>query len=478
MFATLLRFELRALLRDRAPLPLLAVFALLLALGLFNGLRWESFQRTALATAAAEEAAALATAEALADRILRAEQPAPRGWWNNPTDVRGFAHYLLAAHTTKPPAPLAALALGQSDLLPYYFKVNARTSLATLTAHEIENPHRLLLGRFDLAFALIYLLPLVIAALGFNLLAADREQGTLALLFAQPVSLPRLVAARLALRVTALALVLALTLAVGLALGGFAFEAPSARRTLAAWSLVVAAYAAFWFAFTTLVAVRARSSASAALTLGGTWLLLVVVLPWSLNLAAAHLHPLPSRLEFIVTQRDATDAAEAQRSDLLGRYLHDHPEFAPPDSRPAQASYSALALAAGAQVEARLLPVKTRFDSQLARQQALINRWRWLSPAILAQQAFNDLAGASRARHTAFLTQTADYLAALRRFFNPAILDGNFAFTAFRDWPRWTWREPAPTHASTHAALLGLLLPTAVFAALTFRAIRRTSVVG
>jgi ABC-2 type transport system permease protein len=478
MISTLLRFELRALLRDRATLPLLAVFALLLALGLANGLRWAEFQRTALARTAAADTTALAAAETLAGKILRAEQPAPRGWWNNPSDVRGFAHYLMVTHATKPPTPLAPLALGQSDLLPYYFKVSARTSLASLTAYEIENPHRLLLGRFDLAFALITLLPLVVAALGYNVLAADRERGTLALLVAQPVSLARLIAARLALRIAALALVVIPTLSVGLALGGFAFTAPGAFRALALWSLVVVAYTAFWFALTTLVAVRARSSASAALSLGGAWLVLVVVLPWSLNLAATHLHPLPSRLEFIGTQRDAADAAEAKRSDLLGRYLHDHPEFAPADGKPAQAGSAAIGVAANALVEASLLPVQARFDGQLARQQALIDRWQWLSPAILTQQAFNDLAGASRTRHTAFLVQTADYLAALRRYFNPAIIAGNFTFTAFRDWPRWTWREPAPVRTSTHAALLGLLLPALACAALTVRTLRRTSVIA
>ena len=51
-------------------------------------------------------------------------------------------------------------------------------------------------GRFDLAFVLIYLYPLLILALTYNLLSAEKEQGTLALALSQPVSLRTLVSAR------------------------------------------------------------------------------------------------------------------------------------------------------------------------------------------------------------------------------------------------------------------------------------------
>ena len=66
---------------------------------------------------------------------------------------------------------------------------------------ELENPQRLLSGRLDLAFVLIYLYPLLILAISYNLLSAEQEQGTLALLLSQPVSLRTVILAKVAVRV-------------------------------------------------------------------------------------------------------------------------------------------------------------------------------------------------------------------------------------------------------------------------------------
>lgn len=95
--------------------------------------------------------------------------------------------------TLLPPGLLAPLAIGQSDLLPYYFKVSTDSRETIMASNEIENPNRLLAGRFDLALVLIFLYPLLILALTYNMLSVEQEQGTLALVLSQPVSLATLV---------------------------------------------------------------------------------------------------------------------------------------------------------------------------------------------------------------------------------------------------------------------------------------------
>src|SRR6266508_4576303 len=115
-----------------------------------------------------------------------------------------------------PPAPLAALAVGQSDLYPYYFKVTSQSKQTFTANDEIENPTNLLAGRFDLAFVIIYLYPLLILALSYNLISAEREQGTLAMLMSQPVSLRTFASGKIGLR----ALVV-LALAAEFSLAGF-----------------------------------------------------------------------------------------------------------------------------------------------------------------------------------------------------------------------------------------------------------------
>jgi cell division protein FtsW (lipid II flippase) len=77
-------------------------------------------------------------------------------------------------------------------------------------ATDPENPHRLLIGRFDAAFVVVFLVPLFIIALTYSLIAGERERGTLALLLAQPVTLPALITAKLAPRVIIVVALLAL----------------------------------------------------------------------------------------------------------------------------------------------------------------------------------------------------------------------------------------------------------------------------
>ena len=84
---------------------------------------------------------------------------------------------------------------------------------------EIENPNRLLAGRFDLAFVIVFLYPLLILTLSYNMLSAEQEQGTLALTLSQPVSLRTLVSGKVLLR----ALVL-------LCPGGPVLASPADRR--------------------------------------------------------------------------------------------------------------------------------------------------------------------------------------------------------------------------------------------------------
>ena len=118
----------------------------------------------------------------------------------DPRNPDAVGRTLGARYAVMPPTPLAALAVGQSDLLPYYFKVTTDAKETVLAAAELENPQRLLTGRFDLAFVLIYLYPLLILALTYNLLSAEKEQGTLVLALSQPVSLRTLLLGKVASR--------------------------------------------------------------------------------------------------------------------------------------------------------------------------------------------------------------------------------------------------------------------------------------
>ena len=413
---TVLRNEWRLLAADRALRVVLGVFAVLFVYALANGMAWARFQeRTVEAARTGNAERVEALAQELAD-IADGGQPSSPFRDPRAPNVLGGARGARTA--VLEPGPLTALAVGQSDLLPYYYDVSIYTNEATFQQNgEVENPLNLMVGRFDLAFVTVYLLPLLVLALSYNVLSEEREQGTLALTLSQPVSARDVVLAKLAFRaVLVVGLAAAVSLLGILATGGFG----SPGRVLL-WCGTVTVYALFWFALAAWVNGLRRSSAWNATALVGAWLVLVVVLPAAVNIAAGLLHPLPSRVEMITAQREASNDAVNRRSELLARYLEDHPEMA--DGVVAeQPGLGALAWAATDAVNSRLEEVTAVHDARRADQVALVRRYRFLSPALLAQEVLVDAAGTGDARFARFQSQVRAFADEWRQFFVPAIL--------------------------------------------------------
>ncbi len=277
MFARLLHHEWRVLCADATVWVIGVVFAASIGYAMVNGARWSRFEDTALRDAAAEESGRYSQMQTQIVDLQRAGKPvAPFGDPRNPTM---FGSRFGPRYATLPPGALAPTAIGQSDLLPSYFKVSTDARETIVAASEIENPHRLLVGRFDLAFVLVFLYPLLILAVSYNLLSAEKEQGTLALALSQPVSIATLAAGKVALRALLLVGIVVGFSALALLAARVGVSAPGALPRVALWLAAVGAYGALWFALAVLVASFGRPSAANATILATLWLLLVVMLP-------------------------------------------------------------------------------------------------------------------------------------------------------------------------------------------------------
>ena len=450
---TVLRNERRLLAADPALRIALAVFAALFVYALANGMAWERFQeRTVEAARTGNAERTRALEQELAD-IANGGQPASPFSDPRAPNVLGGAR---GAHTAAlEPGPLAALAVGQSDLLPYYYDVSIYTNESSFQQNgEVENPLNLMVGRFDLAFVTVYLLPLLVLALSFNVLSEEREQGTLALTLSQPVSARNVVGAKLAFRAL---LVVGLAAGVSL-LGMLATGALASSGRVLLWCATVVLYALFWFALAAWVNSLRRSSAWNATVLVGAWLVLVVVLPAAINIAAGLLHPLPSRVEMITAQREASNDAVNQRSELLARYLEDHPEMAS-GVVAEEPGLGALAWAATDAVNSRLEEVTAAHDARRAEQLALVRRYRFLSPALLAQEVLIDAAGTGDARFARFRSQVRAFAERWQQFFVPAILaDERMSAGVLPDVPRFGFVDEEPGDVARRTAVPLLVL--------------------
>jgi len=467
MLSRIARHEWRIMSAENTPWLILLVLALAVGYAVANGIRWVAFQQTTLQRAFDEEARRYA---GLKQQVIDIDTGRQRAPFNDPRMPAAAGRVLAWRYAAMPPTPLAAVSIGQSDLVPYYFKVSTAPKESVLTTNEIENPHRLLSGRFDLSFVVIYLFPLLIIALGYNVISAEREQGTLALLLSQPVPLRTIITAKVAVRAgLVIALVILFSL-LAMVVGGVRLTSAEIIERLVIWAGVVLAYGAFWFGAVVLVASAGRSSATNALALSSLWLTLVVVLPSTLNMLVSSLYPMPSRVDMLAALRVATRETTGKGDQLLAKYYGDHPELvAVSDVEKVQSDVAVTQLAIEEEIERRVRPVVERYDVQLARQQSAVDRFGLLSPAILAQDALNDVAGTGSARYRHFVSLVEDYHEGWQALFASMIVSKQkLTPDVYDDLPRFAYREePLRSVMTRVAAAIAILVAAGVTFALT-----------
>jgi ABC-2 type transport system permease protein len=476
MIGTIARQEWRLLKADRTLLAVVVLLGALVGYSLYNGSAWVAFQRQTLEAAKQEQAERLAK---LNSNLKAYEEGRlePKGF-QDPRSAGVIGGTAAAPYLAMPPAPLATLAIGQSDLYPYYFKLNLRSKQAILASDEIENPTNLLAGRFDLAFVLVYLFPLVVLALGYNMISAEREQGTLSLALSQPITMSQLATGKVLLRGGLLLGLIVLFTLLGALGTGVDVSLSTVWMRLGLWLGLMTLYTGFWFGLAVLVNSYATSSATNALTLAGAWLGLVLVLPSVANLIATSVYPVPSRVEMVQAMRTAGKEAQTKGSVLLSKYMEDHPELLPAGEKP-QADFASLSYAVQIEVDKKVQPILDQFDNQVEQQQQFVDKFRYLSPAILAQSAINDLAGTSLGRYKHFSRQVDGFFEVWKAYFLPKVFQktklqsGDMpAFPSYR----YEEESDADILGRVGVVLVGMLVLTSAVMWLGFSRLRRVNV--
>ncbi len=163
----------------------------------------------------------------------------------------------------------------------------------------------------------------------------------------------------------------------------------------------------------------------------------------------------------------------------MGKFFEDHPELALNDE---QKRLPLVELAAQDEEAVRQLqPVRDRFNTQLLRQQQLVARCRFLSPALLSQSTLNDIAGSGLSRHQHFLSQAARFYEEWKGFFQPKIFsDAALYASEYRQIPQFVYREEPfggviPQLAMPLLTLIGLSF---VFGVAGLRAYRHCQVLS
>lgn len=417
---TSIAHEWRLLVRSRLALAALALLLVLSTLAVLSGLREIGRQQQTL-----EQLAALQEQ----DLALQQRKHGAGG------DAGSAAYYSFHG-TWDAPSSLAFLALGLRDAAPYALRVRALALQAQLHEGESFNPELALAGRFDFAFVLVYLAPLFLIALLYDLVSGERESGRLGMLASLPGSGRRLWLRRAALRA---ALVLA-CLALPVVLGGLASGAALAALGLAL--LASAAYVAFWAGLCLAVAARRGGSVAHAMALVGCWALLTLVLPTLAQAVLARAVPVSQGVELMLAQRQTVHGAwDLPREETMERFFQSHPEWR--HTAPLPAGFHWKWYYAFQQLgDESVAPQAHDYRQGLLARQRWTERLGWLLPGVGIQAALHRQADTDLPAQLAYQDEIADFHARLRGFYYPYLFDDkSFGPGDFAAQPRFA---PAP----------------------------------
>ncbi|AQG77882.1 DUF3526 domain-containing protein [Spirosoma montaniterrae] len=373
----------------------------------------------------------------------------------SPYDVNVPEGYRTTMHE---PSALTPLSLGMRDLFPYYHDVMGRAIYRQLFQQEIANPQKLAVGHFDWAFVVIFLLPLLLIALSYNLLSVEKEQGTYALLRSQPITLRQIVLAKLVLR---LGLLMGfLVLMTGLAIGLLGIDVGEDGALTARFFVVSAMYSLFWAGVVFAVVSFQKTSAFNALMLLGCWLVLVLALPTLLHQVLTVRQPI-DRSTFENLVRDEY-GQEQPDSVVLKPYYARYPDRYFPRDTIKRTPDLRVYYARNDQLDQILTPLVGQYEAAVAAREATVSDWSWVLPAVTAQELFNGLAGTSAAAHRAYIGQVRDFHRLWNGFFVPKYFKNQRLTAAdYAQFPVWQFRSAAPDVA-VGPGLLKLLLLTVI----------------
>ncbi len=466
-FARVIAQEIRLLRREGLALwAMIGLLVLVLAAGVNGRALLAAQQHTSTALHADTDVLVGALAAQAARGVPTATEPGALGFG------------VLVAPAILPTAPLAPLAVGQSDLLPGSYPVTARGEHTYLSRAEIDNPLRLSIGNFDVAFVIVWLLPLVVIALTFNVVSAERERGVLALAVAAGASPARFILGKCAARGIILLVAIWVALFAAALAAGVPLGRPAGLLPMLVWSLAAVLYAAFWFALALWINSRLYASDQNASILAGAWLLLVIIAPTLTNLAATALFPAPSRVELTTELREASEAADREAAKTRDRYFFDHPDMQSGDMD--KTAYYQSVARSEASVARDIAPHLAAFDAQAQRQQRLVAALQYLSPGTVSYQLLTTLAGSDGARHREFRSQVHRFHDQWTDFFVVRIMQGKkLTRDDYQALPKFQFVETPLAIALRRvtAPLLALLILVICLLFLAIRRLSRLSVV-
>ncbi|MEM0931457.1 MAG: DUF3526 domain-containing protein [Bacteroidota bacterium] len=433
------KYELKLLLRSRWIQLLSIILLLLFGFSTFNGLQKVEKRKKDIRAAYVEVQENDEKMLKLLDSVERGmEVSVPR--WTIPTSPMAVGNYHPRVAALEP-QPMAFIATGQADLFTHYVKPKVSGNDFAMNFAEMTSPVQLLFGSFDLAFVIIYLLPLLIIAFSYDILSAERESGSLRLLAAQPIKIHTWVLQKLGLRFFWLTLLVVCSLTLVFLVIGL--NPLGQLGVFFSLLLLTLGYMLFWFSLAFLINLGVGNSARNAVMLLGLWVAFVLLAPSLLNQMGNTLYPMPSRTLMINEMRNLKAEVTERQDEILDNFLRDHPEYAINDTTQFRGFYHRY-MASQRLIKEELSPVVDAYEAQLKERQDWVDQFKWISPAVIVQESLNQMAGTSTQDYENFRKQVVRFAVGWREHFMPFLYNNkNFTQEDYPELPKFQYETKA-----------------------------------
>lgn len=335
----------------------------------------------------------------------------------------GSAGYYTFHLTYNPPSDFAFAALGERDASTWKHRIRILALEGQIYETDAANPDFSLIGRFDFAFVIAMISPLLLILLLHDLRAGERANGRYELLSATSADGSGLWMSRAAYRVGSLGLALLVPLWIAAGLSGASFGA-----TLIA-SLATLAHLVFWWAIIASVNTRGWSAPVNLTALIGAWLALAIVVPAALKAGIDAGVPVPDGGDIILTQREAVnDAWDLPVSATMAPFLERHPQWAghtDMDSAFEWKWYYAFQQVGDQTAE----PLSLAYRQGREQREQLASVLTWLSPPAKIERIFQTIARTDARASARYEARVRAFHEELRTFYYP----GLFLNTPFDD---------------------------------------------
>jgi ABC-2 type transport system permease protein len=246
--------------------------------------------------------------------------------WIDVTDPF-WAVWAIQTTVIKQPSPLLPLGIGQAEQYAYYKQVSTWSSTYDNDmVEEMANPERLVNGNIDFSFLVIYLLPILLIILTYNIYGFEQDSNFDKLVHVQAGGTRSWILLRLGFYLLlVMATVGAIISVTAVANGAWTDHASQVGALL----VLSASYMLFWAAVSYLMIVSSKGSSAIAFKMISIWLTLCVLIPGAVHQYASIQYPVNYMTDFLdASRKDAYEVYEMAPDTLSQKLREIYPDLA------------------------------------------------------------------------------------------------------------------------------------------------------